>query len=141
MIVALSLTITGSLNIFEGHAKSGSYTQWKVGTVLIVVAWAFQVFWSLFSLLPIRGSKGSPGYHGGTAVSFSKNVRFLEVVANNSLYSSSREPLLPFSSSVCGFFMELSLFSPREEISVPFMDRLLFESFSCFFLKSLRLLR
>jgi hypothetical protein len=75
MIVALSLTITGSLDIFEGHPKSGSYTQWKVGTVLIAVAWAFQVLWSLFSLLPSRGSKGSPGYHGGTAVSLPKECQ------------------------------------------------------------------
>lgn len=70
MIVAISLTIAGSLDIFEGHPKSGSYTQWKVGTVLIAVAWAFQLFWSLFSLLPSQGSKGAPGYHGGTAVGF-----------------------------------------------------------------------
>lgn len=75
MIVALSLTITGSLNIFEGHPKSGSYTQWKVGTVLIAVAWGFQVVWSLFSLFPSSGSKGSPGYHGGTAVSFAEECQ------------------------------------------------------------------
>lgn len=86
MIVALSLTITGSLNIF----KSGSYTQWKIGTVLITVAWAFQVFWSLFFLLPSRGSKGSPGYYSGTAVNFPEECQAFKVVANNSLYSLSR---------------------------------------------------
>lgn len=86
MIVVLSLTITGSLNIF----KSGSYTQWKVGTVLITVAWAFQVFWSLFFLLPSRGSKGSPGYYSGTAVKFPEECQAFKVVANNSFYSLFR---------------------------------------------------
>ncbi|KAJ5176497.1 uncharacterized protein N7482_002374 [Penicillium canariense] len=68
MAIALALSITGSLNIFEGHPKPDSLTQWKAGTVLIAVAWAFQVFWSLFSLLSGKGMKGAPGYHGGTAL-------------------------------------------------------------------------
>lgn len=74
MIAAVALVITGSLHIFQGHPQSGSYTQWKVGTVLTAVAWGFQMLWSLLSLLPSRGSKGAAGYHGGTAVSSSKRI-------------------------------------------------------------------
>ncbi|KAJ5381085.1 uncharacterized protein N7496_003513 [Penicillium cataractarum] len=68
MLVAVALTITGSLHIYEGIPQSGSYTEWKVGTVLTAVCWAFQLLWSLFSLLPSSGLKGAPGYHGGTAL-------------------------------------------------------------------------
>lgn len=72
MIAAVALTIKGSLDIFEGHAKSSSWTQWKVGTVLIAVTWGFQIFWSIISLLPGRGRKDAHGYHGGTAVGVSQ---------------------------------------------------------------------
>ncbi|KAJ5134212.1 integral membrane protein [Penicillium atrosanguineum] len=50
MIAALALSISGSLNIFEGTPKSDSLTEWKAGTVLILVTW------------------DAPGYHGGTAL-------------------------------------------------------------------------
>lgn len=45
-------------------------TEWKAGTILILVTWVLQIFWSLFSLMPSQGEKDAPGYHGGTAVSF-----------------------------------------------------------------------
>jgi hypothetical protein len=69
MFAAVALTITGSLHIYKGHPRSGSYAEWKSGTVLTTVGWAIQVLWSLFSLLPSSGVKGTTGYHGGTAVS------------------------------------------------------------------------
>ncbi|CEJ62122.1 hypothetical protein PMG11_10632 [Penicillium brasilianum] len=68
MFVAVALTITGSLFIYEGHPRSGSYAEWKAGIVLTSVGWAIQVLWSLFSLLPSNGVKGTAGYHGGTAL-------------------------------------------------------------------------
>ncbi|KAJ5988363.1 integral membrane protein [Penicillium waksmanii] len=68
MAVAMALSVIGSLDIFEGHPKPHSLQHWKTGTALVVLAWVFQVFWSLFSLLSNSGGKGLPGYQGGTAL-------------------------------------------------------------------------
>lgn len=92
MIAAVALTITGSLDIYSngGHAKSSSWTQWKVGTILIAIAWGYQMFWSLFSLLPGRGRKDAPGYHGGTAVRFSQEPTssYVYLVADHRFFFS-----------------------------------------------------
>ncbi|CAL5873081.1 uncharacterized protein PFLUO_LOCUS7350 [Penicillium psychrofluorescens] len=68
MAAALALTITGSLDIYEGHPKPDSLTHWKAGVALIVVTWVFQIFWGLFSLLHFQGKMDAPGYRGGTAL-------------------------------------------------------------------------
>jgi hypothetical protein len=80
MIAALALTISGSLDIYEGTPKSDSLTEWKTGAILILVTWILQVFWALFSLMPFQGEKDAPGYQGGTAVSLT-DYETLDILA------------------------------------------------------------
>ncbi|KAL2830984.1 hypothetical protein BJY01DRAFT_260682 [Aspergillus pseudoustus] len=75
MIVAIALSIDGSIDIFqhEGLGTSQDHAFWKAGTALTVVVWAFQVLWAVYSIIPSRSEKqgvdtGGAGYQGSTAM-------------------------------------------------------------------------
>ncbi|KAJ5930809.1 integral membrane protein [Penicillium verhagenii] len=68
MATAVSLSVVGALNIYEGHVKPDSYALWKAGSALIVVLWAFQVFWSLFSLRSGKDATHDQAYQSSTAL-------------------------------------------------------------------------
>lgn len=68
MAVALGLSITGVLHIYQGNAQPDSLSFWKAGSAMIVVVWLLQVFWSIFSLSASDGQTYGPAHQGSTAV-------------------------------------------------------------------------
>ncbi|OGM44992.1 integral membrane protein [Aspergillus bombycis] len=66
MGAGLGLSISGSLQIYQGQGTTEDLSHWKVGTGLVVAVWAMEVMWALFSLLPSQCNKNAPGYKDGT---------------------------------------------------------------------------
>ncbi|CRG87717.1 Woronin body major protein [Talaromyces islandicus] len=68
MAVALGLSISGVLKIYQGHADPNSLTFWKAGSVMILVVWLLQVFWTILSLWVSDGKTYGPAHQGSTAL-------------------------------------------------------------------------
>ncbi|KAJ5116566.1 hypothetical protein N7456_000914 [Penicillium angulare] len=61
LAAAMILSVTGSLNIFEGHGSSLDLIKWKVGSGVTVLVWASQVLWAVINL--VRKGKGYGAGH------------------------------------------------------------------------------
>ena len=71
MVVAMALSIVGSLDIFEGHPKPNSYSCWKAGSALIVLVWLLLILWTIYSFASSQEKAQNVAYRGSTTVSTS----------------------------------------------------------------------
>ncbi|KKK22786.1 hypothetical protein P175DRAFT_0483191 [Aspergillus ochraceoroseus IBT 24754] len=62
----VGLSVSGALDIYNGHPKPNSLGHWQAGAALFVAAWALEVIWALLSLLPFNRARDAPRGRDGT---------------------------------------------------------------------------
>ncbi|KAL4920134.1 hypothetical protein BDW62DRAFT_177702 [Aspergillus aurantiobrunneus] len=103
MAAAIALTVTGAMDIYQGHPKPSSLTHWKTGSALMVVAWVLEVAWACFSLLPSQARRDAPQYRQGTMLLYGTMIALvfagIRVIYALVATASQRKDLSPVSGT------------------------------------------